>query len=160
MSLLLLHRRARPPTVDAAVLAKLFGWSDDPLALAACDEWLSEFPSELNLDVLDAFYWECRVGNWASLACLTLDAYPDVVSPFNCRELLESGLGVDVVHRIQPYNLYRQICLLAEPETMALPINTTWLKSAQDRLRSLLPADVRAGVRRMRRRLAGTRDSA
>lgn len=136
--------------LSGATLAELSGWGVDAMAAAAFDEWLAGLPSDSNLNPLDLFYWESRLGNWASLDCLALDTFADNLSPFNCRRLLVLGLGVDERHRARPYELHRRICELADPATLALPINTTWLQDLQKSVRAHVPPVVRDLARRAR----------
>jgi hypothetical protein len=126
-----------PENVTAAHLAEVAGWGDDADAISAYDEWLAGIPVHATVNILDLFYWESRLGNWAAMDALALDAFADGFSPFNCRELLEAGLGVDVAHRRAPYSLHRQICQSAAPETLELAINTTWPEAAVAFLRRL-----------------------
>jgi hypothetical protein len=125
-----------PNQVTAPLLASLAGWDGDSTAVSAYEEWLRGVPPS-GIAPLDLFYWECRLGNWAAMDALALDAYADSFSPFNCRQLLETGLRVDVSHRCAPYTLHREICALMSPEIAELPINRTWLEGAERGLRRL-----------------------
>jgi len=141
---------AQGTPVTAARLAELAGWGAEPLAQAAFQEWISDVPSDMGINLLDLFYWECRLGNWAALDCLALDGFADSLSPFNCRELLTLGLGVDAQFRKAPYALHRRICELAEPTTLSLPINTTFVDALRTNVIRLVPAAVRRTLRRHR----------
>jgi hypothetical protein len=141
-----------PETVGGARLAEIAGWGTDAEAVLAFDEWMSGIPHSMNINLLDLFYWESRLGNWAALDYLVMEAFADVLSPFNCRELLSIGLGVDVAYRRAPYELHRRICAIGAPELLDIPVNATWMDTVPDRLRGLVPRELKSAVRRAIRR--------
>lgn len=105
---------------DFAEQARLSGC---PAILPAIRDWLVSLPE--GIDPWDMWYWENRAGGWSSLCCTALDQWCDVISPWNCRAILEAGLGLDVAHRRRPYELHRRLCL---PEIRELPYNSTWVE--------------------------------
>jgi hypothetical protein len=134
------------PPVSADSLSRLAGFSGD---LAAVFEgWLQGVPTRSAGETLDLFYWECRVGNWSSVCCTALDGYCDVISPYNCRRLLELGLGLDPAYRRRPYELHRRLC---RPEYRAVPFNETWLESMESLLPKWFPWRLRLRVRHLGR---------
>jgi len=146
-----------PEHVDAALLARLSGWSDDPLAISACAAWLRDVPADTNVHLLDLYYWEERVGVWAALDSMATDAFIEVISPYNCRELLTIGLGVPLRDRCvvggapeESCSLYRRVCEVAAPETLTLPFNDGWLGRVVPLLRSGLPTPLRRFLKRLR----------
>jgi hypothetical protein len=142
-----------PSGVGPEWLAALAGYPGDSLARDAFASWLAGVPRDSPVNLLDLFYWEARLGNWASMSCTALDTVAEVFSPYNCRRLLEVGLGTDLAYRRKPYLLHRRICELAAPETSAVPFNHTWLDRPRDLLRRCVPLRVREAARTMRSRL-------
>jgi hypothetical protein len=108
--------------------------------------WLDSSPDDTDVDPLDLFYWESRAGIWSSLCCTALDGYCDVISPFNCRRLLETGLGVPARFRCAPYELHRLLC---RPELRGIPFNSTFLERVDAHLPQWLPWRVRNRLRRL-----------
>jgi hypothetical protein len=146
-----------PPRVDAQHLARVAGWSRNEAAIAACAAWLADAPQDANINLFDLFYWEARIGAWSALDCLAVDAFVEVASPYNCRELLALGLGVDPGFRRvvrgapeQSCLLHREICRAMAPETLTLPFNDGWLGRVVPLVRSLLPRPMQGLLRRLR----------
>jgi hypothetical protein len=76
------------------------------------------------IPLLDLFYWEQRVGSWASAALVELDLVQETFTPFNHRELLAMLLGVDHRLRASPRNrLHRSLIAHMWPEALSVPIN-------------------------------------
>lgn len=134
------------PPVSAQSLSRLAGFSGD--LAEVFDEWLQTVPTRSAGETLDLFYWECRGGNWSSVCCTALDGYCDVISPYNCRRLLELGLGLDPAYRCSPYELHRSLC---RPEYRQVPFNETWLESIESRLPRWFPWRLRMRVRHVGR---------
>ena len=140
-----------PEVISAELLSDYHGWDKDPFAIEAFEQWLAEVPTGTGIHVLDLYYWECRVGVWGALSAVYLESQVDAFSPFNCRDLLVTGLGTPVAQRKHPWLLQRRIVEILAPEISTIPYNQThltWLKTR-------LPAPVRQSVRRLRRRAAG-----
>ena len=116
--------------VSADLLSRLAGFGGD--LADVFQGWLKSQPARSPGEILDLFYWECRAGNWASVCCTALDGFCDVISPYNSRRLLQTGLGLDPAYRRRPFELHRRLC---RPEHRTVPFNETWL----ERMESLLP---------------------
>ena len=141
-----------PETISAELLSEYHGWAQDPFAVEAFEHWLAGVPQDTGIHVLDLYYWECRVGVWGALSAVSMELQVDAFSPFNCRELLATGLGTPVTSRKHPWSLHRRIVEILAPQISTIPYNSTsltWLKTR-------LPAPVRQSVRRLRRRAAGS----
>ena len=141
-----------PPAITAELLSEYHGWAQDPFAITAFEHWLAGVPQGTGIHPLDLYYWECRVGVWGALSALSMELQVDAFSPFNCRDLLVTGLGTPVASRKHPWLLHRRIVEILAPQISAVPYNSstfTWLKTR-------LPAPVRRSVRRLRRRAAGS----
>ncbi|WP_157607360.1 hypothetical protein [Sanguibacter suarezii] len=141
-----------PETISAELLSEYHGWAQDPFAIEAFEHWLAGVPQGTGIHPLDLYYWECRVGVWGALSAISMELQVDAFSPFNCRELLITGLGTPVTSRKHPWLLHRRIVEILAPQISTIPYNATtftWLKTR-------LPAPVRQSVRRLRRRAAGS----
>lgn len=140
-----------PEEISAELLSSYHGWDTSSFAVEAFEHWLAGVPQDTGIHLLDLYYWECRVGVWGALSAVSFDSQADAFSPFNCRDLLVTGLGTPVAYRKHPWLLQRRIVELLAPEISTIPYNSTrltWLKTR-------LPAPVRRSVRRLRRRAAG-----
>lgn len=140
-----------PDIISAELLSDYHGWAQDPFAVEAFEHWLAGTPAESGIHLLDLYYWECRVGVWGALSAVALESQVDAFSPFNCRDLLATGLGTPVTSRKHPWLLQRRIVEILAPQISRIPYNSTsltWLKTR-------LPGPVRQSVRRLRRRAAG-----
>ena len=117
--------KPHPAVVTPELLAQLIGWGGDPVAVDAVDEWLQTVPDGTNINILDLFYWEVRLGNWCSLDYTAMDSFIEALPAFNCRQLFELGLGVPLMERQVPHELYLSICRFMTPEVLDLPFNSS-----------------------------------
>jgi hypothetical protein len=111
--------------ITAVDLARLQKMGDHPYAVKAFQQWLDTAGALHNLPLLDLFEWEQGHGNWLAMCHLEFDiAWRDLFTPFNCRALLITLLGVDRRHRDKPdYHLYREIIRQLWPELLNFPVN-------------------------------------
>jgi hypothetical protein len=144
-----------PTAIGPELLASLSRYPGNRVAIAAFAEWLADVPEGTNVSTLDLFFWENRLGNWASMLFTAMDAVTEVVNPYNCRELLEIGLGVDLQYRCSPYRLHRRICEIAAPVTLSVPFNHMWQEDVYSRVAPWIPWRVRAGALRVTMRALG-----
>jgi hypothetical protein len=97
------------------------------LAHEAFESWLKEakrIPKNLGVRILDLFYWEQRIGNWASMSYNEYDIAFESFTPFSCRTLLTTMLGVKSPLRIGPhFTLQRNIIRNLWPELLYYDIN-------------------------------------
>lgn len=132
-----------PSVVTVDLLTKLSRYPGNPVAIGAFSEWLAGVPSGTNVHTLDLFFWENRLGNWASMLYTAIDTVAETTNPYNCRELLEIGLGVDLEYRKIPYRLHRLICEIGAPESLTLPINSIWQERIWDVVARSIPWRIR-----------------
>jgi hypothetical protein len=118
-------KHPHPEMVTAEFLAGAAGFSGSPLALAEFQRWLEGAPAHTNVSLLDLFFWEQRTGNWNAMDFTAQGIARRVMSPFNCREVLELMLGVAAEHRRHPHRLHRELCRAALPELESLDFNVT-----------------------------------
>ncbi len=109
------------------------GWSEIPFVKKQIEIWFSEainVAAHADIDILDLFYWEHRMGSWQAQSQLEWDIVQEVYTPFNHRELIELMIGVDKKFRCSPkYVLYEMIIDALWPETMMQPVNPPSIKS-------------------------------
>lgn len=146
-------RIAKPLT--SSRLATLAGYPGNPVAEVSCQHWLDGLPPLSDSMLLDLFHWEFRVGNWAALAKTLLDTVCEVIVPYNCRELLEAGLGVRAEHRIEPVRLFRRLYEMTAPEIADLPVNDVWQDRFLDKISTFVPWRIRDRVRKWRLKSSG-----
>lgn len=89
-------------------------------------QWYEEalpFAKENNLNILEVFYWEQRMGHWGALYPYEQDIAMEEFSPFNNKDFLLTLLQLDVKQR-------KSNCLICEalikkmwPQLMREPIN-------------------------------------
>lgn len=140
-----------PEIISAELLSEYHGWDGEPVAIEAFEHWLAGVPKDSGIHLLDLYYWECRVGVWGALSAVSLESQVDAFSPFNCRDLLATGLGTPVGHRKNPWLLQRRIIEILAPAIATIPYNSTRFT----RFKTRLPDPLRQTVRRLRRRAAG-----
>ncbi len=112
------------PNKLAALVA---GWNEIPFIVELLDGWLEDAKNvciNSNINVLDLFAWEHRIGNWQAQSQLEWDIVQEVFSPFNYRPLLEIMLGNPVKYRKFPdYLLQQRIINYLWPALLEWPIN-------------------------------------
>lgn len=146
---------AHPSHIDARRLAQYGGYRDNPVAIRSFERWLSRLPRHDDLNTLDLFYWEHRVGNWHSLMYTALDTVCDPYTPFNCRRILLLMLAQPVELRQAPYRLFRHVCALADPRMIHIPFNDSWLDRLSHAVGSIVPWRLRHRLERIRMKWAG-----
>lgn len=112
-------------TVTGAELAEKAGMKAGSFGAQSLENWLHDAaPSCFNVNPLNLFYWEQRMGNWQAMSALEWDMVQEVFQPFNCRTLLADLLSVDERLRAPPdYKLFRELILGLWPEALCEPIN-------------------------------------
>ncbi|MBE0669589.1 MAG: hypothetical protein IH588_03285 [Anaerolineales bacterium] len=111
--------------IYAEDLASLERMGKSRYVLDSFDKWLRGAENIYNYDVLDLHEWEQGHGNWLAMCQLEFDiAWKDLITPYNCRELLETMLSVDKKYRKAPdYLLYKAIIYNLWPELLNVPVN-------------------------------------
>ena len=103
------------------------GWNEIPFIVEQLDGWLEDAKkvcTNSNINVLDLFVWEHRIGSWQAQSQLEWDIVQEVFSPFNYRPLLEVMLGNPVKYRKLPdYLLQQRIINYLWPALLKWPIN-------------------------------------
>lgn len=112
-----------PDSITEKSLCSRSGFADNSLAEKAFAEWLGSVPQDKNILILDLFYWEQRLGNWNAVDYVGQELTRNVMSPFNCRELLMLMLGTNLEARRDPYPLLRRVCEISLPGTLDIKFN-------------------------------------
>jgi hypothetical protein len=97
----------------------------EPFAVARFAEWLDDAGSQKHVKLLDLLEWEQDYGNWLAMTQLEFDiAWRESFTPYNCRELIATVVGVPERYRREPdYVLFREFIRQAWPELLSEPIN-------------------------------------
>jgi hypothetical protein len=122
--------RAKLPHADYVrftpeTLAWLEFGSTHPFLVHHFREWLADAGRQKHVKLLDLFEWEQDYGNWLAMTQLEFDiAWREIFTPYNCRELLATLLGVHERYRRAPdYVLFRRAISKAWPELLSEPVN-------------------------------------
>ena len=112
-------------TITPAHLAWLQRMDREPFALRHFERWLGDAEPRHDIKLLDLFEWEQGHGNWLAMTQLEFDiAWREIITPYNCRDVLTTLLGVDERYRRAPdYLLFRAIIRKLWPEVLQEPIN-------------------------------------
>ena len=118
-----------PADVGVDLLCAKSRYFSNEIARSDYADWLSRFPRGAGIDVLDLFYWECRMGTWGTVHNAYREAFLESMPPFNCRRLLTSALGLEAKYRRTPHALFRQVLRIAEPRSQRFPFNESRLNN-------------------------------
>lgn len=122
-----IYRLDKNKKVDGSGLAGLVMMDGQPFAIKQFSTWLSAVAEPANkndYNILDLFYWEQRMGQWQAMSQLEWDIAQEVFTPYNCRELIVTILGVDSQYRKRPnYIFQHELIKTLWPETLDNPIN-------------------------------------
>lgn len=112
--------------LTAERLAQYFRRKDDKYTIRKINAWLQDAKKtseNANLNLLNLFYWEQRMGNWGAMFSADLDIAIEVLYPFNCRTLLITLLSVDNKYRLYDNILYKELIKNMWKEALSEPIN-------------------------------------
>ena len=152
--------RSKLPHADyVRFTPELLAWleygSTHPFLVGHFKAWLEDAGQQDYVKLLDLFEWEQDYGNWLAMTQLEFDiAWRDIFTPYNCRDVLATLLGVHERYRQRPQNLlFRHAIQRAWPELLSEPINS-YRTHGRLRIRlNQLKAFVRALIRYRRFRL-------
>lgn len=88
-------------------------------------KWLRDVGSGHDVNLMDIFEWEQDCGSWLAATQLEFDmAWKDVITPFNCRDLMVAMLSVPSRYRkgLKPA-LFERIIQDLWPEILDAPVN-------------------------------------
>ena len=110
--------------INKKVLLNCMGVKSTSFSMKILEEWINGIKenSYNNLSIYDLIYWEHRMGSWQAQNQYESDEYFETFTPFNCRMLLYTILGVKWKKRIPPYSLYLN-SIKEEQEFFDIPFN-------------------------------------
>ena len=115
-----------PYRVTTDFLCKVSKLGEHPFVYKHFARWLADAKpvADLGYKLLDFFYWENRNANWQAMSQLEFDLAHEEFTPFSCRALLATMLGVDIKYRCMPKNLFqREMVRQSWPELDQFPYN-------------------------------------
>ena len=136
--------RSDSRTITATDLSELQNMGHEPFAVRHFEKWLADAQPRHDIKLLDLFEWEQGHGNWLAMTQLEFDiAWREIITPYNCREVLTTLLAVDERYRRAPdYSLFRILIKRLWPEVLSESINPKdrWplLRRIVRKLRSLI----------------------
>jgi hypothetical protein len=120
-----------------------------PYVVEAWGDWLSGLGDTHNVEKLDLFYWEHWGGNFAGAAQGEWDIVQEAFTPYNCRDLLVTMLGVEESYRNHDDPmLYREVCMRHWPEVLSEPVNPPRKTSLGEKVREKT-AFIRRPIRKL-----------
>jgi len=92
----------------------------EPFAVHYFEKWLADVEVRHGVKLLDLFEWEQGHGNWLAMTQLEFDiAWREIFTPYNCRAVLTTMLGVDERYRRTPdYLLFRRVIEKLWPDVL------------------------------------------
>lgn len=99
-----------PYRVTPEFLCKVSKLGEHPFVYRKFEEWMNDAQPvvALGYKLLDFFYWENRNANWQAMSQLEFDLAHEEFTPFSCRTLLATMLGVDHQYRCMPKNTFQR----------------------------------------------------
>lgn len=117
----------RKNVYSSSHLAQLDGWGKLNFIIDAIDLWVNDTKQiclDNNINILDIYRWEHRIGTCTANGQLEWDMVQEVFSPFNTRPILELMLGIDPKFRprLNPVFL-NKIIECSWKELTSFPVN-------------------------------------
>lgn len=122
-----------PPIIplNGRSLAIIAGMEKSNIAINEYDSWLKGAieAAKSGIRVLDLFYWEQRIANWAAMSYSEYDIAFESFTPFSSRQLLNVMLGASYKYRCAPeFILHKKIIDKLWPELLKYDINPSKTK--------------------------------
>ena len=124
------------------MLTGILGYEECRLAPVKYRKWIDEispYCKENNINILDMFYWEERMGNWGTQYQMDKDIAQDEFFLLNSRYLIENLFSVPYKYRPKYLNdFYRMLIKSMWPELVKYPFNPRFeyrLKAVAQRLK-------------------------
>lgn len=131
-------------------LAFFNGLEAFPYARKVYQNWLQDNKDIFQKNgypLLDMYYWEEKMGNWAAKGKTEALLGTEFFSPFNSRKMIALMLSVDSKYRdFQRNKLFKQILLNLSPDLLKIPVNP-------DRKTKVIIAMKRLGIYNIYRRI-------
>jgi hypothetical protein len=147
--------RERRKGVTPEDLAKVQKVPGNKFAVECFAAWLAGLHERFNVDPLDLFEWEQGHGVWLANCQLEFDiAWKDILTPFNCRDLLIAMLSVPEEFRMGPIHpLHQRMISRLWPDVLNAPINPHDVQRRQlyPILTSYIPESLKQSLKRILR---------
>jgi len=111
--------------IEAAEIAEVVKYSNSPFYIKHFQAWLDGAVNRYDIKLLDLFDWEQSHSNWQPMTQMQFDiAWKEIITPYNCRDVLQAFLSVDMRDRMKPsVLLQKNIISRAWPELLDQPLN-------------------------------------
>jgi hypothetical protein len=159
------NQLGKPETLEISAhdLARLQKMGRHPYAIRSFERWLAAQRKTTGVPLLDLFEWEQGHGNWLAMCQSEFDiAWKEILSPFNCRQILTTMLSVPADDRRGPGDkLFLRIIENLWPELLEVPINPGQKQKPRpiQRLKSAVPYPVKAYIKKKMKKDDGPGES-
>lgn len=139
-------------SIDSRSLCFLTRMKESLLAHEQFDLWLQcckNICKESEISILDLFYWEQRVGNWAAMSYSEYDIAFESFSPLNCRYLLQLMLSVKKNWVYNGETLQLALIKRLWPDILKFPINPS-SKTSKRIIKGLKKTPLKGLIRTMK----------
>ena len=126
--------------ITAETLLRSVNMGNHEFPIKHFNDWLNTLDNIYNVNVADLFQWEHAHGNWLAMTQLEFNlAWREIITPFNCRDVLTTLLSVPEQYRKPPhYELFLALIKRLWPELLCEPINPANRPNLQSRLKRRL----------------------
>ncbi len=131
--------------VTPSYLARIAGYGREPLALESFARWLEGLGPDYGINPLDLFMWEHDCGSWLATVEAEFDiAWAEILTPFNCRDLLAAMLAAPpAVRKGSRPALFNETIRRLWPQLLDFPVNPhlassgpkQWLRNGMELVR-------------------------
>ena len=126
------YKGGYPKKVDPEWIGSISTFEDSPFMMEKLEQWFTEtkqIVADKHIDILDIYYWEHRCGYWQAGSQLEFDLAHEEFTPYSCRILLDSMLGVPIEYRAGPqFKFFKKLMHNMWPETLLIPFPTPFQK--------------------------------
>ena len=142
-------RNSKLTEITAETLLRSVNMGNHEFPIRHFNDWLNNLGNIYNVKVADLFQWEHAHGNWLAMTQLEFNlAWREIITPFNCRDVLTTMLSVPEQYRKPPhYELLLELIKRLWPELLCEPINPAdrpnFLSRLKRRLKTLIWAAMR-----------------
>ena len=118
-------RNSNLKDITAETLLRSVNMGNHDFPIKHFNDWLNNLGNIYNVNVADLFQWEHAHGNWLAMTQLEFNlAWREIITPFNCRDVLITMLSVPEQYRQPPhYELFTELIKKLWPELLCEPIN-------------------------------------
>jgi hypothetical protein len=142
-------RQSKLSELTAETLLRSVNMGENEFPVKHFNDWLMNLGEIYNVNAADLFQWEHAHGNWLAMTQLEFAiAWKEIVTPFNCRDVLITMLSLAEQYRNPSHHeLFLRLIERLWPELLCEPINPVERKIIRFRIKRMLKS-VRARVLR------------